>query len=56
MAASKFTMLFASPVPGTPVGRTTVTLICPCVSTRSAFDTAITAIFVALYTAAPATP
>ena len=39
-----------------PVGRTTVTLIFPCASTRSESDSTRTAAFVALYTPEPAVP
>ena len=44
------------PVPSTPVGRTIVTLIFPCDSTRSELDSVATAALVAEYTPDPAVP
>ena len=43
-------------MPSTPVGRTTVTLIRPCVSLRNESDMTATAALVALYTPDPAVP
>ena len=46
--ASPFTIDAPNPVPGTPVGRTTVTLIRPCDSARSDSEITFTAALVAL--------
>ena len=47
MIASPLMMEAPRPVPGTPVGRITVTLIRPCDSVRSDSDSTFTAAFVA---------